>query len=62
MTEGRSTKLRYIMAASPDEIVLAVERLPFKVEIKGQPLQIKKDWILFFTIQDNIEFKSLNLT
>lgn len=61
MTEQRSTRLRYIIASNPDDLIQAVERLLFKVEIKGSPIPYKKGWILWFTIQDNAEMQSINL-
>lgn len=56
-----STRLRYIIADNPDSVVRAVGMMPFKVEIKGQPMQIKTGWILWFTITDNVEFESRDL-
>jgi len=57
------TRLRYIIAASPEMLVAAVELLGYKVEIKGAPIPIKNGWILYFVLPENegVKFESKDL-
>lgn len=60
----KSTRLRYIAAQTADIISLAVSSLPFKVEIKGNPVPSGDGlWYVWFIIPDNIpsEFPNTNL-
>lgn len=61
--EVKQTRLRYILASSLDELELAVNSLPFKIEIKGNPVNTGKKWVLFFIIPDSVDkFDSIDLT
>ena len=55
------TKLRFIASKDPEKITQALERLPFKVEIKGAPVRKGPKWFLWFTIQDEVDFKNVIL-
>lgn len=59
--EVKTTRLRFIKAESPFDLINAVESLDFKVEIKGAPIRDKNGWVLFFVIPDNVNFKSVDL-
>lgn len=61
MAKVNHTKLRFIAAADPKIVTAAVEKLPFKIEIKGAPVLNGQIWYLWFTIQDEVTFKSLIL-
>lgn len=57
-----STRLRFISAASPEDAVGAVERLPFRVELKQIVQNSNGHWVVFFVIPDEIpEFQSVAL-
>lgn len=59
----KNTRLRFIAAKTAGEISLAVSSLPFKVEIKGNPVFDGKRWILWFVIPDNVqEFRNIEFT
>lgn len=45
-----STQLRYIRSKKLDLIQLYVVSLPYKIEIKGNPVFDGKKWTLFFTL------------
>lgn len=64
MADRKSTRLRHIVAKSPEELESAVESLPFKVEIKGNPVFDRENWYVFFTIADSVpdDFGSVDLT
>lgn len=53
--EVKSTRLRFISARNPGELVSLVSQLPFKVEIKGGPIFQDGTWVLFFVIPDHID-------
>ena len=58
----KSTRLRFLSAGTPDELSEGVSALPFKVEIKGQPVYQGSRWHVFFVIPDNVEdFGNVNL-
>jgi len=63
MSEIKSTRLRHIVAKTPEEIESVVNNLPFKIEIKGAPQKQGASWFLWFVIPDNIaKFESIDLT
>lgn len=59
-----STRLRYVASNNPDELVAFISALPFKVEIKGNPVALGKKWFLFFIIPEveGLEFNSVDLS
>ena len=59
----KTTRLRYLAADTPDEIVAALDQLQFKVEIKGAPIKDGKGWILYFVIpeMEGLEWDSVDL-
>jgi len=62
MKDIRITRLRYIAAPSIEELLIVVNNLGFKIEIKGAPIRDKNGWVLFFVIPDNVpEFESMDL-
>lgn len=60
----QSTRLRYITASSKEELVQAVDSLPFKVEIKEIIMESKTAWTALFVIPETegLEFLSMDLT
>lgn len=49
------TQLRALQSKSLETLLFFVNTLPFKIEIKGQPiLNNKKKYVLFFVIPENI--------
>lgn len=58
--ELKSTRLRYMRASDLDVLMAAVEGLPFKVEIKGQPVKDGKKWVLFFVLPETPGIKMGN--
>ena len=62
MPQVRSTRLRYIKASSLDVLSSAVDGLPFKVEIKGNPVKDGRAWVIWFVIPDEHKFNSVDLT
>ena len=62
MAEVKSTRLRSIQTKTIDTLEMAVESLPFKIEIKGSPyLAGNGYWCVHFVIPDNAEFESVVL-
>ena len=59
---AESTRLKYIAAKNFDVLTRAVEALPFKVEIKGNPVLYGKKWVIYFVIPDWINWESVDLT
>lgn len=59
--KNKNTKLRYIIANNEAELVSAVERLNFKIEIK-QIIERNDSVICYFTVLDESTFKSVDLT
>jgi len=51
--EINSTRIRYISSKDVDEIIGFVNRLPFKIEIKGNPVLKGSKWFLFFILPEN---------
>ena len=60
MSEVKSTRLRFISARDQLTLTAAVERLPFKVEIK-QIVKDKNNWVIFFVIPDVVDFNSVEV-
>ena len=48
-----STRLRLFVSKDIEQLLLAVNGLPYKIEIKGQPVLIKGKWHLFFVPPDD---------
>lgn len=57
----KNNKLRFIIADNEVDLVNAIERLNFKVEIK-QIIERESSVICYFTVLDNSTFKSQDLT
>ena len=55
MAEVKQTRLRFISTKNAGDLVSFLERLPFKVEIKGGPVPMDGRWFLFFVIPDNVK-------
>jgi hypothetical protein len=59
---SRSTALRFIRAPNTQDLSVAVDRLPFKVEIKEIVQDSKGAWLCFFVVPDEaLEFQNLDL-
>lgn len=58
--EIKTTRLRWVSAKSPDDIVLFLDSLRYKVEIKGGPVRDKNRWFLWFVLPEveGLEFES----
>jgi len=54
MSKVLNTRLRWVRSKKLDELILWVNRLPYKVEIKGNPVKDGKKWVLFYIIPDDI--------
>lgn len=55
-----STKLRYIKSKNIETISHYVNMLPYRIEIKGNPIFVSKKWVLWFVIGDNVENEILS--
>lgn len=57
MEKTKNTRLRYVKSKSADSIIEYTNRLlPYKVEIKGNPVFVDKKWYLWFVIpEDNMK-------
>lgn len=58
---ANSTRLRFVASKDLGLITRWVESLPFKIEIKGNPVKDKGKWYLFFNLpeEENPTFKKL---
>jgi len=58
-----NTRIRYISSKNIDDIMIAVNSLPFKIEIKSSPVFADKKWWLFFILpeSDLTDFKNLEI-
>jgi len=54
-----STRLRYIEAKKLESLIAYVNKLPYKIEIKGNPIVRDKKWFLFFIPPDSTESKEI---
>jgi len=56
MSEVINTRLRFICSKDVERITLYPNKLPYKIEIKGNPVFNPRDkkWYLFFIIPDII--------
>lgn len=61
MSEVFSTRLRAVRSKELDSLLAGINKLAFKVEIKGNPVRQKGKWYLFFVIPDHIEDKKFPL-
>ena len=52
-----NTRLRYVASKDVNRIVEYVNRLPYRVEIKGCPVFSNKKWTLFFILPDDTTLK-----
>lgn len=61
---SKETRLRYIRTSSIDDLVIAVASLPFRVELKGNPVKDDGKWVIFFVLPeiDGLEWSSVDLT
>lgn len=57
------TRLRYVASKSPDQIILFLSMLKFRVQIYGAPIWDGKRWTLWVVPPDDvsIDFKSVRL-
>ena len=58
-----STRLRAVTSKELDALLAWVNTLGFKIEIKGAPMKVDKQWKLFFVLPDieNPAFKEFPL-
>jgi len=47
-----NTRIRYISSKSIDDIMAFVNGLPYKVEIKGNPVPKGNKWFLFYILPE----------
>lgn len=52
-----STRLRFVSSKDIDNLLGWVNSLPYKIEIKGNPVLNKSKWFLFFVIPEDLELK-----
>ena len=52
MSNNASTKLRFVSSKDERLILAWVNRLPYKIEIKGAPIFARSRWYLYFVIPD----------
>ncbi len=52
MTEFIQTRLRFVSAKKPESIILWVNSLAHKIEIKGMPVFANKRWTLWFILPE----------
>lgn len=57
----KSTQLRYACSTDPQLLVSWVNSLPFKIEIKGNPLLKGNKFFLFFTLIDQLPSEKVQL-
>lgn len=53
-----STRLSWLASKDIKKLCLAVQLLPFKIEIKGNPVKDGNLWYLFFIPPDHIKVES----
>ena len=53
MSEIINTRIRYVASKDVDLLISYVNSLPYKIEIKGNPILKGKKWFLFFILPDN---------
>ena len=46
------TRLRFLQAKSKRDLIVMIESLPFKIEIKGMPFKEGKEWTIWFTVDE----------
>jgi len=58
-----STRLRAVSSKQLEDLLFWVDSLPFKIEIKGNPLRENGKWHLFFVLpeSDSSLFKNMPL-
>lgn len=52
---SKNTRLRYVFSKDPEALVEWLNAIPFKVEIKGNPVVVKNKFYLFFVLPDDVE-------
>jgi hypothetical protein len=59
----QNTRIRYIASKDINQIMTAVNQLPFKIEIKGNPTFDGKRWFLFFILPESelLDFNNLEI-
>lgn len=60
MAEINQTRLRSITVDNPEMLEMAVNALPFKIEIKSISELLNEKWIIWFVLPEleGLEFKS----
>lgn len=48
-----STQLRYVSSKDVDKLIIWVNKLPYKIEIKGQPILKNNKFYLFYVLPEN---------
>ena len=64
MAEINQTRLRWIVASTPEALGMAVNALPFRIEIKSISKLPDEKWIIWFVLPETetVEFKSGEFT
>lgn len=57
--EVSSTRLRWVASKDPDKVILYVNSLPYKIEIKGGIIFAKNKFYLSFVLPENPNMKEL---
>jgi len=57
--EVESTRLRWIASKDPDRVIMYVNSLPYKIEIKGGMFFAKNKYHLSFVLPENPNLKEL---
>ena len=60
MAEINQTRLRWIVASTPEALGMAINALPFRIEIKSISELSSEKWIIWFVLPnlEGLEFKS----
>lgn len=53
----KHTKLAYIKSKDIDKLLGFVWRLPYKIEVKGNPVINKNIWYLYFVYPDSVNLE-----
>lgn len=63
MSDINQTRLKWVSSKDPKMLDLFCSKLPFKIEIKGNPVHDGKKWFLFFVLPEfeGVEFISRSL-
>lgn len=57
--EIKSTRIRWVASKDKDLLMAWVSNLPYKIEIKGNPVLEGKKWVLFYILPESPALKEI---